>query len=72
MKSMAKVKATCPNCGEKTSIGERPKTGQVVVCNNCGIELEIVSLDPLILDWVYDPEDIWQSMDEMHLADEEF
>ena len=69
MKSMAKVKATCPKCGEKTSIGEHPKNGQILVCTFCGVELEIVNLDPLMLDWPYYPEDMWSTSDEIYMAD---
>jgi lysine biosynthesis protein LysW len=66
MKSMAKARATCPNCGEKTSVGERPKNGQILVCKYCGIDLEVVNLDPLILDWPYYPDDTWMELDKAY------
>ncbi len=52
--------AFCPDCDHWIDVGARPKVGQQVVCSNCGAELEIISLEPLELDWVYyEPEGEW-------------
>ena len=56
MKGNSKIRAKCPNCGEKTSLGESPRIGRFVSCRHCGVELEIISLDPIVLDWPYDME----------------
>ena len=45
--------AYCPGCDEKIKLNS-PKEGQLVTCQNCGDELEVVSLTPLELDWAYD------------------
>ncbi len=33
--------------------------GEIVVCPDCGVELEVVSLDPLTLDLAPDVEEDW-------------
>lgn len=43
----------CPSCGEKFYIGDRAWIGQFITCQNCEDELEIIRLDPVILDWAY-------------------
>lgn len=54
----------CPNCDEKIIL-DKPKLGQLVVCPGCGTELEVVSLKPLELDFIYEepeeyPEEEWE------------
>lgn len=46
--------AFCPECGEGVKLGSQPHEGQRVTCNECGASLEVISLKPLELDWVYD------------------
>lgn len=58
----------CPDCGQKIDLGPQPKLGQEVVCPYCEADLEVISLDPLELDWAYvEPaaeEDDWEDMDD--------
>lgn len=35
----------CPECGEFVE-GEGAEAGDVIECDNCGCELEVVSLNP--------------------------
>lgn len=37
--------ATCPECGSEIRL-ENPELGELLVCEACGAELEVVSLDP--------------------------
>ena len=46
--------AFCPDCDALVNVGPRPKEGQRVTCQNCGTTLEVISLQPLELDWVYE------------------
>lgn len=56
--------ATCVECDEEITIGRRPRLGMKVICGYCGAHLEVVSLDPLELDWAdEDDEDEWDSTD---------
>ena len=43
--------ADCPDCGERISLGPRPRAGWQITCSECGAILEIISLQPLELDW---------------------
>jgi alpha-aminoadipate carrier protein LysW len=40
----------CPECGEEVRVLEDMVAGELIECNNCGLELEIISLDPLTLE----------------------
>jgi lysine biosynthesis protein LysW len=44
--------ASCPNCGRMISLGIQIREGHSVTCLNCGAYLEIISLNPLEIDWV--------------------
>ena len=43
-------KKVCPQCEKDMSVGSHPTIGEVVCCDGCGAELEIVWLDPIRLD----------------------
>lgn len=52
------MEALCPDCGEKFNIRTVPELGQRITCPNCWAYLEIVSLNPIVLEWdSFDPED---------------
>ena len=50
------VTAQCPDCDRMTGISGKPSLGRIITCENCGIRLEITWLDPIELDYEYDPE----------------
>ena len=56
--------ANCLDCGSEIILKKPPQTGQLVTCNHCGTELQVVWLDPLELDWPY--------MDDYDEDDEEY
>ena len=39
----------CTSCGHAVALPEDVGLSEVVVCEGCGIELEVVSLDPVAL-----------------------
>jgi lysine biosynthesis protein LysW len=49
---MAKV--YCPDCEERIVLNGHTKVGQKLACPHCRAELEVIGIDPLELDWVYD------------------
>jgi alpha-aminoadipate carrier protein LysW len=52
--------AICPDCDAEINLGADPRLGQKITCPNCEVELEVVSLDPLELNWdVSESEDEW-------------
>ena len=48
--------AYCLECRNSIDLGARPHEGQRLICSECGARLEVISLKPLELDWVYDEE----------------
>jgi lysine biosynthesis protein LysW len=55
-------RALCPDCGEIVQLAERAQVGDRVACVECGVELEVLSVYPLDLDYVLedDWEDDWE------------
>ena len=48
---------SCPMCGAKVSVPSNVKEGNIVFCDACEAELEVVSVKPLELDWPLDDYD---------------
>lgn len=48
--------AVCPGCEEDVRLAGRLKLGQHVSCPSCGALLEVVSVNPVELDWAFDEE----------------
>jgi alpha-aminoadipate/glutamate carrier protein LysW len=42
--------AICPECDEEVYVDAESEQGDVVTCDECGIDLEVVGLDPVELD----------------------
>jgi len=47
----------CPQCEQLVNVGETPLVGNIIRCQKCGVELIIVWLNPIELDFAYYPED---------------
>ena len=61
--------AYCPDCDEKISLNSKPVVvGQKLTCPHCDADLEVISVDPLELDWAYD----WEWEDEDEEDDEDY
>ncbi len=63
---------TCVACDEEIEIAGRPRLGQKLVCYSCGARLEVVSTNPLEVDWPYEgdeDDDDWD--DELEEGDGE-
>jgi alpha-aminoadipate carrier protein LysW len=41
--------ATCPECEGNLTLGTDVQVGEIVVCGDCGVDLEVTSLEPLEL-----------------------
>ena len=48
---------TCPECDADVHVDTNADKGDVVSCDDCGIELEVVGLDPVELD-IMEEEDL--------------
>lgn len=44
----------CPDCDEKIVLNPYIRLGRKLECPHCDADLEVISLDPLELDLVYD------------------
>lgn len=42
--------ANCPECSEEVYVDAESEQGDVVSCDECGADLEVVGLDPIELD----------------------
>ncbi len=36
----------CPECGAPVALPEDVLPGEILTCNNCGVDLDVVSVDP--------------------------
>jgi alpha-aminoadipate/glutamate carrier protein LysW len=37
---------TCPACGAEVEMPDDAELGEILWCDNCGMELEVISVDP--------------------------
>jgi alpha-aminoadipate/glutamate carrier protein LysW len=49
----------CPECGADVTVGEDAEVGEVIMCSDCGSELEVKSLEPVTLKLAPDEEEDW-------------
>ena len=43
------MSATCPECEGTLALGSDVQSGEIVVCGDCGVDLEVITLAPLEL-----------------------
>jgi len=36
----------CPECAAEIMLDERTEVGEIIVCSDCGVDLEVTALDP--------------------------
>lgn len=48
---------SCPECDEEVYVDAESEQGDVVSCDECGADLEVVGLDPIELDLYQDRDD---------------
>lgn len=59
----------CLDCDHALNI-KNAKIGQKVTCSNCGSEMEVIGINPVELDWVYEPIDDDEDFDDYDDDDE--
>ena len=42
---------TCPNCGSNVPVSGNAHLGDILMCETCDTEVEVVSVNPVELDW---------------------
>jgi lysine biosynthesis protein LysW len=50
---------TCVECDEEIEIDGRPRLGQILICPSCHARLEVVSTNPVEVDWADDEDEEW-------------
>ena len=38
---------SCPECAAELTLAEGTEVGEIVVCSDCGVDLEVISLAPV-------------------------
>lgn len=51
--------ATCPECAGQVPFGGDVVVGEIAQCPDCGVELEVLSVDPLEVDLAPEVEEDW-------------
>lgn len=49
----------CLECGGTVQVDENVMLGEVLECMECGVELEIISLDPIAVELAPEVEEDW-------------
>ena len=49
----------CVECGAEVSLHENLEAGEIVDCDTCGAELEVIGTDPVDLDTAPELEEDW-------------
>ncbi len=53
-----KYETNCPEC-DAAIVLDNPIQGEIVPCPDCGVDLEVVSLDPLELELAPEEQEDW-------------
>ena len=43
---MSKDTVTCPECAAEITLEAGTEVGEIIVCSDCGVDLEVTALDP--------------------------
>ncbi|HUT16349.1 MAG TPA: lysine biosynthesis protein LysW [Anaerolineae bacterium] len=49
----------CPECGAVLELASGTEVGEILVCADCGVDLEVMGLDPILLDLAPEVEEDW-------------
>ncbi len=44
------LNANCPECDADITLDPSAEVGEIIVCPDCGVDLEIISLNPVKID----------------------
>jgi alpha-aminoadipate carrier protein LysW len=50
---------TCPQCAAPIELAPDTIQGEILQCPDCGVELEVMSLDPISVDLAPEVEEDW-------------
>lgn len=49
----------CPECAAEFPLEEGTEVGEILVCPECGVDLEVISLDPPVVELAPMEEEDW-------------
>ena len=49
----------CPECEAELALGPNVEESEIIVCPDCGVELEVISVDPIELEMAPEVEEDW-------------
>lgn len=49
----------CPECDAELTLDQGTEVGEIIVCSDCGVDLEITSLEPAAADLAPMEEEDW-------------
>jgi len=52
-------KSQCPECAADLDLAPGTEVGEIVVCPDCGVELEVRSLEPIKLELAPEVDEDW-------------
>jgi len=55
--------AKCPECGNPVQLSKDVKLGTLITCSECDCLLEVISLNPIDLDYAFEGEE-WEEEEE--------
>jgi alpha-aminoadipate/glutamate carrier protein LysW len=50
---------TCPECEAKLELASGTEVGEIIVCSDCGVDLEVIGLEPAIVQLAPREEEDW-------------
>ncbi len=53
------ITATCPECEATITLDDTVERGEIVQCPDCGVDLEVLSTDPVELALAPEEEEDW-------------
>ena len=61
------VMAKCIACNQEVSLSSKPRKWTYVTCQHCGRRLEIIRVNPPLLDWpLCEADDLWEDHYDLH------
>lgn len=53
------MNSECPECGASVAFDETPMAGEIIECEECGVELEVTAVSPLAIAVAPEVEEDW-------------